>query len=416
MAAQGADVSTRLKILFVINDLYTRGNGLAASARRTIMLMREWGHDVRVLSAPPRHGDDCGVGAPDYPLPHLHIPLVAPLISSQGYAFARLDRHQVDRALDWADVVHLEELFMLQAIVARRARARGVPALATYHIHPENLTASVYLDRCALLNWVILEGWKRFVFNRCGALQCPSQSVWQRVSSLGLSPRLFVLSNGVPPDGVNVEPGDRGGGASVVRLLSIGRFSREKDQATILRALRFSSHACSIELTLAGRGPTERRLRRLSDRLMRDGVIEHPVRFVFMGAEEMARASRQGDLYVHAARIEVEGLGALEVLRHGVVPVLARGPLTATSQFALSAESVFEAGNPRSLARAIDAWIDRGGEARRSEAARYREVGQRYDIRSCVGELERVYGWLVAGGEFPGREPDSIDRIHTVVR
>ena len=97
MAAQGADLSTRLKILFVINDLYTRGNGLAASARRTIMLLRERGHVVRVLSAPPRHGDDCGVGAPDYPLPHLRIPLVAPLISSQGYAFARSDRRQVDR-------------------------------------------------------------------------------------------------------------------------------------------------------------------------------------------------------------------------------------------------------------------------------------------------------------------------------
>ncbi len=401
----------QLRILFVINDLYTRGNGLAASARRTIALLRERGHDVRVLSAPALDGDDCGIGAPDYPLPYLRVPLLAPLIASQGYAFARSDRSQIDRALDWADVVHLEEPFMLQAIVARRARARGVPALATYHIHPENLTASVYLDRCALLNRVVLEGWKRFVFNRCGALQCPSQSVWQRVSSLGLSPRLFVFSNGVPLDGVNVEPGDRGGGSSVVRLLSIGRFSREKDQATILRALRFSSHARSLELTLAGRGPTERRLRRLSDRLVRDGVIEYPVRFAFMGAEEMARASRQADLYVHAARIEVEGLGALEVLRHGVVPVLACGPLTATSQFALSEESVFEAGDPRSLARAIDAWVDRGSGDRRVEAARYRRVGAQYDICSRVGELERVYRWLVVGGEFPGQQPDSTDRF-----
>ena len=268
MAAQGADLSTRLKILFVINDLYTRGNGLAASARRTIMLLRERGHDVRVLSAPPRHGDDCGVGTPDYPLPHLRIPLVAPLISSQGYAFARSDRRQVDRALDWADVVHLEEPFMLQAVTARRARARGVPALATYHIHPENLTASVYLDRCALLNWVILEVWKRFIFNRCGALQCPSESVWCRVSLLKLSSALFVLSNGVPLDGVGDEGESGGGESTIVRLLSIGRFSREKDQATILRALRYSSHARSIEVTLAGRGPTERRLRKLSDRLV----------------------------------------------------------------------------------------------------------------------------------------------------
>ena len=149
---------------------------------------------------------------------------------------------------------------------------------------------------------------------------------------------------------------------------------------------------------------------------MRDGVIEHPVSFAFMGHEEMAQASREADLYVHAARIEVEGLGALEVLRHGVVPVLARGPLTATSQFALSEESVFEAGDPRSLPRAIDAGVDRGSGDRRVEAARYRRVGAQYDIRSCVGELERVYRWFVVGGEFPGQQPGSIDRIYTVVR
>lgn len=396
----------QLRILFVINDLYTRGNGLAASARRMIALLRERGHDVRVLSAPPLDGDDCGIGAPDYPLPHLRVPLLATLIASQGYAFARSDRHQIDRALDWADVVHLEEPFMLQAVVARRARDRGVPAMVTYHIHPENLTASVYLDRCAVLNRAILRLWKRFIFDRCSALQCPSESVWQRVSSLGLSPRLFVLSNGVPLGGVSVDCGDKGEESSAVRLLSIGRFSREKDQATILRALRFSSHARSIELTLAGRGPTEGQLRAQADRLMRDGVIAHPVRFVFMDAGEMARASECSDLYVHAARIEVEGLGVLEALRHGVVPVLARGPLTATSQFALTEESVFEAGDPRSLARVVDAWIDRGGEARRAEAVRYRGMEAQYDIRVCVRELERVYGWLVGGGEFPGAQPD----------
>ena len=274
----------------------------------------------------------------------------------------------------------------------------------------------MYLDRCTVLNRAILQVWKRFVFDRCGALQCPSPSVWCRASSLRLSARPFVLSNGVPLDDVRADGGGRGDGLSIVRLLSVGRFSREKDQVMILRALRFSSHARSIELTLAGRGPTERRLRKLSDRLVRDGVIEHPVRFAFMGPEEMARASREADLYVHAARIEVEGLGALEVLRHGVVPVLARGPLAATSQFALSEESVFEAGDPRSLARTIDGWVDRGSEDRRIEAARYRRVGAQYDIRSCVGELEWVYRWLVAGGEFPGQEPDSIGGIYSVAR
>ena len=133
---------------------------------------------------------------------------------------------------------------------------------------------------------------------------------------------------------------------------------------------------------------------------MRDGVIVHPVRFAFMSADEMARASRKSDLYVHAARIEVEGLGAREALRHGVVPVLARGPLTATSQFALTEESVFEAGDPRSLARVVDAWIDRGGKARRAEAARYRGLGPSMtSVYVSVSWSVSMAGWS-AGENF----------------
>ena len=360
------------------------------------MALRERGHDVRVLSAPPRHGDDCGVGVPDYPLPHLRIPLVAPLIASQGYAFARSDRRQVDRALDWADVVHLEEPFMLQAFVARRARARGVPALATYHIHPENLTASVYLDRSPLLNRAILEVWKRFIFNRCDLIQCPSQSVYDRVLRLRVRPSLLLVSNGVPLDGAVGGDGRQVGESCLIRILAVGRFSREKDQATILRALRHSAHAPSIQLTLAGRGPTERSLRASARRLLRSNVIAHPVRFAFLSADELVREVSSSDLYVHAARIEVEGLSALEVLRYGVVPIIARGPLTATSQFALSEDSVYEAGDARALARAIDSWVERGSAARAREARRYVAVGARYDIRACIDRLEESYSRLVS--------------------
>lgn len=391
-----------LKILFVINDLYTHGNGLAASARRTIALLREHGHHVRVLSALPRDGDDCGVGMPEYVLPTLRIPLVDPLIASQGYAFARAKRREIERALAWADVVHLEEPFMLQAVVARRAHARGVPALATYHIHPENLTASVYLDRCALLNRVILKLWKHAIFNRSDLVQCPSRSVYERASKLCVRAPLLLLSNGVPLGEEMSGGGHEVGESSVVRVLVVGRFSREKDQATILRALRHSAHARSIQLTFAGRGPTEHSLRASARRLLRRGVIAHPVRFAFMSADELAREASSCDLYVHAARIEVEGLSALEVLCHGVVPIIARGPLTATSQFALSEDSVFEAGDARALARAIDVWINRGPVGRQREARRYRCVGERYDICACVARLEEAYHRLVFEGRARG--------------
>ena len=308
MVARGRTCERSLNILFVINDLYTRGNGLAASARRTIALLRERGHRVRILSAPPCDGDDCGVGMPEYPLPPMSVPVVGSLIASQGYAFARVRRAQVKRALQWADVVHLEEPFYLQAVVAQLPPGECARSGDLSH-SPRNLTASIYLDRARLLNRMILELWKRAIFNRCSLVQCPSQSVWDRLEPLALRPPLLLLSNGVPlgegVDGADAR-GDEGD-SSVVRILAVGRFSREKNQATILRALRYSSHARSIELALAGRGPTERALRAQASALLSDGVITRPVRFAFMSAPELAREASRCDLYVHAARIEVEG-------------------------------------------------------------------------------------------------------------
>ena len=39
-----------MKILFVVNNFYAAGNGLSASARRTVRYLKEAGEDVRVLS------------------------------------------------------------------------------------------------------------------------------------------------------------------------------------------------------------------------------------------------------------------------------------------------------------------------------------------------------------------------------
>ena len=41
-----------MKILFVINNFYVTGNGLAASARRTVEYLKQTGHEVRILSGP----------------------------------------------------------------------------------------------------------------------------------------------------------------------------------------------------------------------------------------------------------------------------------------------------------------------------------------------------------------------------
>lgn len=407
-----------LKLLFVINNLYTRGNGLSASARRTITLLRERGHDVRVLSSgTAEQAQACNFTTPEFTLPAMRFPLADAIISAQGYAFAKPKRKVIKQAVAWADVVHLEEPFGLQARTAHAAKRAGKPVLATYHIHPENITATIHLDGVWPLNVLLLASWRRRIYALAQVVQCPSDSVHQRLQRWGLEDKLVTISNGVglapskpaagtkteccAPDGRQVEtkqtPGEaQPEGEQIYRLLVVGRFSREKDQATILKAMRHSRYASQIQLVFAGRGPTEKSLRRAASRLVHDGVLKHAPSFNFFDAAGLDAQAEQADLYIHAAFIEVEGLSCLEVLRHGVVPVIAHSPLTATSQFALDAHSRFKARDPKALARAIDYWFS-DNERRQTEAQKYLNIGAHYDINDCVSRLESVYRKLASG-------------------
>lgn len=406
-----------LKLLFVINNLYTRGNGLSASARRTITLLRERGHDVRVLSSgSAEQAQACDFTAPEFTLPAMRFPLADAIISAQGYAFAKPKRKVIKQAVDWADVVHLEEPFGLQARTAHAAKHAGKPVLATYHIHPENITATIHLDGLWPLNALLLASWRRRIYALAQVVQCPSDSVHQRLQRWGLGDKLVTISNGVglapskPAAGTKTEccapdrrqteakqtPGEaQPVGEQIYRLLVVGRFSREKDQATVLKAMRHSRYASQIQLVFAGRGPTEKSLRRAASRLVRDGVLKHAPSFNFFDAAGLDTQAEQADLYIHAAFIEVEGLSCLEVLRHGVVPVIAHSPLTATSQFALDAHSRFKARDPKALARAIDYWLS-DNDRRQTEAQKYLNIGAHYDINDCVSRLELVYRKLAS--------------------
>ena len=407
-----------LKLLFVINNLYTRGNGLSASARRTITLLRERGHDVRVLSSgTAEQAQACNFTTPEFTLPAMRFPLADAIISAQGYAFAKPKRKVIKQAVAWADVVHLEEPFGLQARTAHAAKRAAKPVLATYHIHPENITATIHLDGLWPLNALLLASWRRRIYALAQVVQCPSDSVRQRLQRWGLGDKLVTISNGVglapskpaagtkteycAPGGRQVEtkqtPGEaQPEGEQIYRLLVVGRFSREKDQATILKAMLHSRYASQIQLVFAGRGPTEKSLRRAASRLVRDGVLKHAPSFNFFDAAGLDAQAEQADLYIHAAFIEVEGLSCLEVLRHGVVPVIAHSPLTATSQFALDAHSRFKARDPKALACAIDYWLS-DNDRRQAEAQKYLNIGAHYDINDCVSRLELVYRKLASG-------------------
>lgn len=380
-----------MKILFVINNFYITGNGLSASARRTVEYLKKAGYEVRILSGP--NADNPQI-QPDYLLKDYVFPIVNPIVVAQGYRFAQSNLPLMEEAARWADVIHLEEPFVIEDRMLHICQKLGKPVTATYHLHPENITNSLGpLRHWRGLNRIILRAWKRHTFDHCQYVQCPTENVLDRLRRYHINAKLELISNGIVPDKCIREaepPKDYENPDRPLRVVYIGRLSKEKDQPTLLEAMRYSKYAKRIQLHFAGLGPTVKSTRRKAHRLYKEGVLAYEPTISFENRDGLRRLAAGADLCVHCATIEVEGLSIMEAMQQAVVPIIAQGRYSGTSQFALDRRSIFPEGNPEALAHRIDYWLDHPRE-RWDMGWNYAAHMEKYDIRKSVEQLVQMF-------------------------
>ena len=386
-----------MKVLFVVNNFYAKGNGLSASARRTVEKLREAGLEVEVLSGP---NPDPKGEEPRFLLQNTTIPIFDGLIHKQGYQFAKTDLRVAGEAIAWADLVHVEEPFNMEISVCHLAEEMGKPITGTFHLYPENLFASVDLDKSAWSNGMMMRVWRDTVFNKCQIVQCPTENVRDRLEAYHFKSELRVISNGlVLEDLMHITPEQKASlhrqSAAPYQILAIGRLSKEKDYITLLKAMRYSRYAPQIQLVIAGRGPKEKVLKKEADNLMKKGILKYEPIFGFMDLPTLQNYAATSDLFVHCAFIEVEGLSCMEAIQTGLVPIIAKGRLTATSQFALNPESTYQARKPKLLARRIDYWLSHEKE-RKEEALKYVGLGEKYNIDYSIKAIIKMFEDAIA--------------------
>ena len=377
-----------MKILFVINNLYVQGNGLSASARRTVAALKELGEDVRVLSGPNKNAAE---PQPDFPLKEFVFPIFQPIIEANGFSYASSDDKVIEEAVRWADIVHLEEMFVVQWKVIKAAKRMGKPITASYHLHPENITNNIHplIGKWTGLNRTLLRLWVKHIYNECRFIQCPTMNVQDRLRRYHVKPFTEVISNGVIPDACTrpatppenyLDPG------RPLEIIYIGRLSEEKDQYTLLEAMRFSQYAKRIRLHFAGNGPKAKRYRKIADKLVKEGILQYRPEFSFNTREELRELAAHADLCIHCAVIEVEGLSIMEAMQQAATPIISVGRYSGTSQFALDRRCRFPEKNPEALANRIDYWLSHPKE-RWEMGFRHAKEMEDYDIEKSARHL-----------------------------
>ena len=379
-----------MKILFVLNNYYATGNGLSASARRTVQALKDAGEEVRVLSGPNLTGSG---PQPEYLLKRFYFPFFQGIIDAHGYQFASSDKRIIKEAVSWADVIHLEEPFVLESNTIKIAKRMGKPIVGTYHLHPENIFCSLGMGNWKWINRWLLRVERDCVFNHCSHLQCPTQNVYERLVRHQFKSELRVISNGLIPEPC-IRPAEPPAGyfdpQRPLKIVYIGRLSVEKDQPTLIEAIRHSSFAHRIQLHFAGQGPKEKEYKRLAMKLYEDGVVRYKPEFSFHTREELRVLAAEADLCIHCATVEVEGLSIMEAIQQGAVPVIAAGWHTGTSQFALDARSVFPEKDAKALADRMDWWLAHP-EERWEMGKQYAASMAKYDIAKSASALIEMY-------------------------
>jgi len=294
------------------------------------------------------------------------------------------------------DVIHSQHPIWMGDIAASFARELGVPLVLTMHSHYDQY-ARRYVPIIPGLAGIVLDQIIRYV-HRCTHVVAPTAGVRNAI--------LREYTTDVP---VSVVPTPVGLGQyldlaparirssvqleSAELLLYTGRLALEKDLDFLLRA--FATIAAKrplAHLLIVGRGPQEKRLRRMAQKLRLSK------RVVFTGPvphSEIPHYAAAADLFVFPGLIEVQPLVLIEAMAAGT-PVVA---VEAAAQADLLAEGggVLVPPDEHAFADTVLELLQ-DAPRRRAMGEKAIQIAQHYSVPSATARLVAVYEEAIEAG------------------
>lgn len=371
-------------IITLVADVYgQQNNGTSITASRLVENLKQRGHEVRVVST--YESDD----------PHYYSvnrrnfgPLDYYIRVKNGVILGKPDKDKIWAAIKGADVVHFLLPFKMSKCGVDMCIEHGIPFTTAFHCPPEMISMQLRLLHFKPLNKMLYKYYYRF-YKKAKYVHCPSKMVSDKLEKNGYKTKNYIISNGVST--VFFENNKLQVKANIdeskFNILSVGRLSPEKDHATIIKAVKLSKHEKDIQLIFAGQGPLKDKLLHQSEK---SPALTNPLIVSLYSQPDLIALEKTCDLYIHAAKIEIEGMGCMEAISSGLVPVLSNSKDAAVSQFALTENNLFDCGDPQSLADKIDYWFEHQ-EARHEMKEKYISFMEEYNINKCIDKMLEMF-------------------------
>lgn len=227
-------------------------------------------------------------------------------------------KHYARKVLDSVrpDVVHIQSHIIIGRGLAREARKRGIPVVATNHVMAENIldftTLPPVLDKVFVkLAW---DDAKR-TFAMTTAVTTPTRKAADFLESTIDIHHVIPVSCGIDrrnytPD---LTPRDHN------RILFVGRLTTEKGIDVVLRAIARLDPSLDVTFDIVGGGDQRRNLEHLADQL---GIADRVTFHGHTSDEDLRALYSRASVFAIASIAELQSIATMEAMASGL-PVVA---------------------------------------------------------------------------------------------
>ena len=295
----------------------------------------------------------------------------------------------LEEAIKGADVVHLLMPFPLSWKAVKICEKYGIPMTSSFHVQAENFTCHIGMMKSGLATKEVYKYFYKKIYSHCAITHYPTEFIKEDFEgNIKKHVPSKVISNGVSESFFEPAPRD-----AVIRqkqrnhdkftIVVVGRYSSEKAQQVLIKAVAKSKYKDRIKLIMAGEGPKGRHYRRL---VKRNGV-DCEMRFI--DHDELKEVLNAADLYVHTAYVELESIACLEAIVTGLVPIICNSKRSAARFFAQDERCLYRKWDSEDLKNKIEYFMDNPDEL---DACRkkYRTQANVSRLGDCMNKMEEM--------------------------
>ncbi len=374
-----------MKITMFCEACGRKNNGTTIATMNLLEHLKKKEHEVTVVI--------CEIGSKDqencYVMPKINLGrLCNKIIEKNGVELTKYDDEIATKAIENADVVYVNFPSFMTCKAVQRAKEMGKPVIAGFHCQAQNFTAHIGMMNCKAVNKKVYKVFYDHMYKYCDVIHFPTRFIKEEFEK-NIKKQVCgeVISNGVSPEFFSERKVEK---QEKFTIICSGRFSKEKAQQTLLKAVAKSQYKDKIKIILAGDGPRKKNLQKIVDKNNLDCEMG------FFTREELIEKLHSAHLYVHTSIAEIEAIACMEAIVCGLVPIICNSDQSATRYFALDENSLFEPYNADQLKDKIERFYQNPMMLKRYEE-KYAKNKNAFSLEECMDKMEKVFIELKEG-------------------